>query len=158
MSSKVFYGGVPTDADIKLLDNIDIRPGADIPYETIETLIRVNRKNSRFWTVTNRWRKKLFRERHYQVVARGGVFHVEAGGESDVTAHKEINHGFRKVGRAVVKLEAVREEELSPEELQFHTRLRRNGHILLDVFSKVKKDIASPPKVESLFSFAAPAE
>ena len=158
MSSKVFYGGVPTDADIRLLETIDTYPGADIPYETVETLIRVTRKNSRFWTVTNRWRKKLFRERHYQVVAKGGVFHVQVGGESVSTAVSDLKRSGRIAGRAVVKIEAVREEELTPEELQFHARLRRNGHILLDVFSKVQKDIASPPKVESLFSFAAPAE
>lgn len=57
---KLFFGGVPTEADVKKLrerwGETEMNPGDVFLYEDIEKILQVSRKSSRFQTVTSRWR------------------------------------------------------------------------------------------------------
>jgi len=59
----VFFSGVPTEPDIKKImekyPHTKMEPGQQIGYEEIGTLLGIDKKSSRFRTITNRWRKLM---------------------------------------------------------------------------------------------------
>lgn len=61
MKRGVYFGGVPTDIDIKKIrefyEESDLAPGRIIPYDEVAELLKINKNSFRFRTVTNRWRK-----------------------------------------------------------------------------------------------------
>lgn len=72
--SKVFFGGVPTDGDVKrLLEAFpDIGPGDAISYVQVAEVIGVKHGSSRFRTVTNAWRKTVMRTQNFVLEAVPG--------------------------------------------------------------------------------------
>jgi len=66
MNQKMFFGGVPTEPDIKKIKteyptNV-LTPGKKIAYAEIERLIGVGKREHRFKTVTSQWRKEVEKE------------------------------------------------------------------------------------------------
>lgn len=72
--SKAFFGGIPTDSDVKkLLEAFpDIKPGEMITYTQVAEVIRVKYGTSRFRTVTTAWRKTLLRTNNFILEAVPG--------------------------------------------------------------------------------------
>jgi hypothetical protein len=61
-----FFGGIPTDIDVRRMRDAfpkdTLKEGKLITYEEIENVIGSKRKEFRFKTVTNRWRKLVEKE------------------------------------------------------------------------------------------------
>jgi hypothetical protein len=59
--NKLFFGGIPTDVDIRALRDAfpdsGLAVGKLIGYEEVERVVRCKRASARFKTVTSRWRR-----------------------------------------------------------------------------------------------------
>ena len=64
MSVKFGFGGIPTDIDVRRLqEKFGVpQPGESISYALISEVLGNSRTESRFWVVTGAWRRQLFRE------------------------------------------------------------------------------------------------
>jgi hypothetical protein len=85
-----FFGGVPTDPDIKRLrdhfPDSQMQEGAQFPYADVEEVLGVDRKSNRFRTVTTRWRKIVEDESGFII-----------GADPDAEAYKGLDRS-RKSG------------------------------------------------------------
>ena len=65
-NGKPFFGGVPTDIDIKRLRDAfpsdQLKEGTLIPYSKVESVLELKRSECRFKTVTSRWRRIIENE------------------------------------------------------------------------------------------------
>lgn len=141
----LFKGGLPTGMDVdKLMRAFNIEPGVQIAYGDIEKLLGISASDHRFRTVTNAWRKRVFREKLIQSVGEGGFIRFLTADE----AHDRGRVGFRRIGRAAGRLatqvEAVNVENLTGERRDAHNLLRREAHVILDAARKSAKAIAAP--------------
>lgn len=78
MGSKMYFGGLPTDVDVRALREAFGVPaeGAPITYEQVADVIHVAPGTARFRTVTNAWRSGLWREYGLLVVCSMKTFSV----------------------------------------------------------------------------------
>lgn len=143
--SRIFRGGVPTRSDVDTLFKMDPQPGDRITYEAVEQALGLRRTQSRFRTVTNAWRKRLFRERLVQSLVEDGAFvFLTAEG-----AHDNAVKGFTRLGRAagrvLVKTEAIDVRNLPAEKVTQHNLLRREMHLVRETLAASVRTI-SPPR------------
>ena len=117
------------DSDVQLLMGRfrDLIPdGRVIFHDEIERLLKLNRRSSRYLTVTKKWRDVVFNENHVFLdgrAAQGGGFRVLTPEEMVRYAHK----GVRQVGRKLRSLIMVGSlpdpSELSVDAKLFQARL-----------------------------------
>ena len=102
--NKLFLGGMPTDADVRLICAAlpNLKEGDDVTHEQIEQAINIGRNESRYRTVVNAWRKSLLKNDNLEVVA------VPSVGYRCLTPPERVKHnlngfqvGSRKQGRHV---------------------------------------------------------
>lgn len=106
--AKVFYGGIPTDIDIrKLVDAYPMermKAGDKYTYSEVGKLIGVSQADHRFRTVTNRWRGMVERETGKRIGAYEGEFFrvmtepekVEALQNKRKSIVKQVNKNIRR--------------------------------------------------------------
>src|SRR5574337_915133 len=108
MGSRIFLGGVPTRPDVeKLLAKIDVSHGSIIPYRMVEDIIGIPRDQNRWRTVTEAWRKRLFRERRLQIIAEGESFKALTAAEAVAHGAKRLNAHGRAVGRTATRVDSI---------------------------------------------------
>lgn len=144
---KLWHGGIPTAPDVDRLMELEFKPGDAIGYGQVESVIREKRGSSRFRTVTDAWRKRLFRERSLQVVAEGGMFHGLTPSEALSYAIKDLNRVGRAARRTTVRAGVIDVHRLSREEQERHMLVRRHSAALLGHTQDVCKAIAPPAPV-----------
>lgn len=103
-SGRLHFGGIPTEIDVrKLVEQFGVpKEGAKITWEELEETLEMDRSVQRFRTVTNAWRKKLFREHGLLVKAIGMGEGLEIATPSqriDVSS-RQFKHGMRRIRRA----------------------------------------------------------
>lgn len=127
---KIGVGGIPSDVDVRRLqEKFRVpKPGDFISYAEITECLGNQRKESRFWTVTNSWRKKLFRENNIVTKA------VRDEGFEFLDSHKRVTHsvdkfkgGLREVGRASLIAASTDRTELAPEEIRTCDHIQNMG-------------------------------
>lgn len=127
---KIGVGGLPTDLDVsRLQEKFGVpKPGDFISYAEISECLGNHRKESRFWTVTNSWRKKLFKENNLVTEA------VRDEGFEFLDSHKRVTHsvnkfkgGLRKVGRASLVAASTDRTRLAPEEIRVCDHVQNVG-------------------------------
>jgi hypothetical protein len=105
MGKPMFFGGVPTELEVKKLKQTynELSPGQLITYEEVSELIGVEYGSHRFRTVTNRWRKEVESETNIIIGCDAGVgFKVLVEPEKvDLSAQKTRTAG-RAARRAYV--------------------------------------------------------
>lgn len=122
--AKTFFRGVPTEVDIKRLDDAFGVPAEDalIDYETIEEALQLSKESSRFETVTRAWRDKLEREYNLLLVSVRGQGIKVATPDARVTiASKKMKQGRRAIQRGAsiaVKTDASRLSDGKARELR----------------------------------------
>jgi len=103
MDKNLFWGGVPTEPDVKLIRNNwpDLPEGLAISYNDIARLLGIDAKSNRFLTVTTRWRSILFQEKNIVIGCRAGYKFVVLSpeGRVDLGARK-IKTGMRIVRKS----------------------------------------------------------
>lgn len=149
--SKMFIGGVPTAMDVdRLMSDLDPQANAQISYADVEAIIGVAHKEYRFKTVTNAWRRRLFREKFLQTVADGEAFHFLSADQALSYGRKGLSRIGRAAGRLRIRVDAINATELSSGELRDkHTLLRRESQAILEAVQKSAKSIAGPRPVSA---------
>ena len=151
----VFFGGVPTKREVDLLmENVDATPGSAVSYEKVARLIEVKANTSRFRTVTNVWRRRLFREHLIQTTAYGGAFHFLSADEAHDTGLRDMHRVGRSTGRLRTRIEAVHITELSEPRRDKHHLMRREMMAVHEAFQKSAKALAEPKPVSSVVRLA----
>jgi len=95
----VFFGGVPTEPDVrKLVDRFGTPEPGIIAHEDVEAVLGHGRLTSRYRTVVWVWRRRLFRQSNIDMIAEPGVgFRVLTSGE-------RVDVCVRDLGQTVTKL------------------------------------------------------
>jgi hypothetical protein len=126
----IFQGGVPTGSDVeRLLREIGTpAPGDVIPYDQIARILGVERKSSRWGSVTDAWRRRLDREFNLLLEA------VPNGGFRVLTNSGRVNHassrykrGLRQVAKAAVVAARTDRKGLTQEEKAAADHLEKVG-------------------------------
>jgi hypothetical protein len=147
MTGKLFFGGVPTGMDVAKLMELELSPGVDISYEKVTEIIGEKAGTSRFRTVTNAWRKRLFRERLLQSSAEGGAFHFLTADAAHDKGRKGIVHVGRISSRLRRDVEAVDLMALTGERQAKHHLLRREIEAVNQTIHNSAKALALPTPV-----------
>lgn len=148
----LFFGGVPTSPDVdKLIKEFDAAPGSQISYEQVEQCIGVSIKEFRFRTVTNAWRKRVFREKLIQSEADGGVFKFLTADEACDSGVKGLWRIGRATGRLRVHVEAIDPAAASSDAKRDKINLvRRASHAMHEASQASVKTIAAPKPVRGV--------
>lgn len=116
MTGRMFFGGIPTEPDVRrLMDRFgDPGPGMLIEYETLEKEIGKPRTSSRFRTVVSAWRARLLKEHNrvgMAVPSRG----IRILREEERAGHAASGHrrGVRQVVRSARDAALIRLDQLS---------------------------------------------
>ena len=103
---KQFFGGVPTDIEIRKLrekytDDMLVE-GFEIPYSDVEEIIDSQYRTHRFYTVTCRWRKILEKDIGIILQAISGefVFRVLKDGEKVTLGTQKVRTGCKMFRRS----------------------------------------------------------
>lgn len=100
--AKTFFRGVPTEVDVKRLEETFGIPAEDvlIEYDSIEQALQLQKDSYRFRTVLHAWRSKLEREYNLLMVAVSGQGVKVATPDDRVTwASKKLKQGRRSIVR-----------------------------------------------------------
>lgn len=150
--SKLYFGGIPTRMDVDKLMALDLKAGDSISYQQVKQTIGVDHTENRFWSVTQAWRKRLFREHLLQVICEGGSFHVLTADEALGLGRRNVTRIQRFARRTAVAVEAIPVDELTGKNKDDYNLVRRAAHMMLDATRTAAKEIAppSPPKKTTL--------
>ena len=130
MSVKFGFGGIPTDIDVRRLqEKFGVpQPGESISYALISEVLGNSRTESRFWVVTGAWRRQLFRENNLVTEA------IRNEGFEFLDAHRRVGHavnrfkqGLRRVGRASLVAASTDRSNLAPEEARVCDHIQNTG-------------------------------
>jgi hypothetical protein len=146
MGNTVFFGGVPTQKDIKALAQrfADIDVGDEISHADIESCTGLSRKESRYQTVVAAWRKMLLNEKNIELGAVPGVgFRVLNNSERVSVGIDGIQKGARKQLRSIKK--AVMVCTTDPALLKKQELMSRLGVAVQGEVSAMMRQV-EPPK------------
>jgi len=147
MTQSVFRGGMSTKPDVDKLMQIELAPGSSIGYDDIERLLGIDMHSSRFRTITNVWRNRVFRETGAQIEADGGSFRVLTPGEAVSMGVKRLTRVRRATARTVVRIDAIDTAQLSDADKQRHALVRRHAAAALDATKAACRAVAAPAAV-----------
>ena len=119
---KVFFGGVPTEPDIKKIREVfpdtKLEEGDRIPYRKISDVISEEYNTSRWRTVTMQWRKKVEKDTGIIIGADGDerAFYVMSNPEKVGLMRQKLRSASRFARRtytisAVVDVTKINEED-----------------------------------------------
>lgn len=127
MSTKLYFGGIPTKVDVdKLIEEFkNYKEGDLIPYESIEETISEKRKSFRWASVVTAWRKRLYRENNMLLIAEANKGFLIANPEERIThCAGMVNQGKRKIFRGASIASATEANRLSEDGQKKRDHLR----------------------------------
>lgn len=146
---KVFFGGVPTGADVrKLIDAFGTpAPGDQIGHDEIAQVIGVDRKSARYRTVTLAWRKELLTRHNTDLACVSGEgYRALTDAERVAAGLKGTRYGMRKIVRGIKRVDVVRTDD--PVLLQKQEVARRMGAVLTQSFNEQVRSLEPPRPAE----------
>ena len=126
------------------MEAIDPKPGTRASYEQIEQITDNPVGSTRFRTVADAWRRRMFRERGLQSMAQGGEIVFLTADEAHKRGIKGLTAVGRAAGRLKVRVDSVDAKELSPSNVDAHMLLRREANALVMAARNSVKTIAKP--------------
>jgi hypothetical protein len=118
-NSKMYFGGVPTEPDVRRLLNKYGCPqqGQVMNYEEVATVIGIRKQDSRFKTVTNAWRKAIYSSYNIVIGTRPGVGFVALQEPERLDyGSRKFRHGIRQIKRSHGVISGCDEMKLTPEQ------------------------------------------
>ncbi len=137
-AAKVFFGGVPTEPDVKKLIGAYGSPaeGTVLPYDELSEVLQLSRRSSRFRTVITAWRKQLLKEYNLDSKARVGEGIVILTPEQRVEeSGKNLLSSARQVRRGFVRASTVPTARLDGISRQKHDHMMRIGRVMHDAIT-----------------------
>lgn len=150
-SKRMFFGGVPTELDIKTLRNRypdnGMNAGDFIGYEELEGLLGLTRDTYRFKTVVSRWRKivEAASGRILGAVPGEGLKVLKEGEKVDLSRAK-LRSSSRLARRSLVVLARTDRKALTAQELAFYDHQQETGAKILAA-AQIKRKIEMPQMV-----------
>lgn len=155
----VFFGGVPTQPDVELLmKEVPVQSGTEVQYAEIERLLGLQRKQSRFRTVTDAWRRRLRREKLLQSTAEGGAIRFLVADQAHDKGLKTLWRIGKSSRRLKNDVEDIDTTSLTGSRVERHPLLRRITHEFASFSRKTTKEIAAPRPISSTVRTAPPSE
>lgn len=147
-----FTFGVPTEPDVKILrEKIGVpSEGSLIPYGKVTEILGLDRYADRFKTVTNAWRKELFKEHNVvlEAVPNEG-WKCLPPNERIHFSHRRYGSGLRRVWRASNIAEKTDREKLGKDETIACDHLRKCAAAIRLAVATAGKPIKFPdPQIE----------
>lgn len=145
--STLYFGKVSTDKEVRtLLDTYKtVAEGTLITHKEVAALVSVDPNDTRYRTVTNRWRKLMLGQFNIELRARPGEGFVA------LTAAERVTHNigdglriFRRIDRTVGRLKRIPRVTLSTDDskrLDHATTLMAR---VSDEAGRARKEIAPP--------------
>lgn len=101
-TQKTYFGGLPTDVDVRALrDKFGVpAEGQPIPYADVAESIHVGVNTNRFRTVTSAWRRSLWREHGLVTVGYMGAFIVAPPAKRVDVASGKLTEAVRRARKA----------------------------------------------------------
>lgn len=125
--SNLRFGGMPTDAEVRMLrDRFGVpEEGTPMPYNEIAQTIRQTERSNRYYTVVNAWRRFLRREHNVILRAGGGCFRAMSPSQRVDHSGDRVKSGLRTIRRAEQVLIGTDRARLTDEEKRRadHTQL-----------------------------------
>lgn len=145
-SSKMFYGGVPQDPDVRKLresyPESRLEQGQIIPYSEVESILQERQNTNRYRSVTNKWRKQVEEETGVMIgVERGEGFKVLQENEKLDLSSSKLRTAKRASRRAYEVGSLVEPSRLTEDEkkkLDFNTNKAAKIMALAQVRSNKK--------------------
>jgi len=123
----LFFGGIPTDSDIRLLEETIGIPeiGKIVPYEDVEEILKISKDSSRFKTVTVRWRKKVERDHNVIIGTERGIGFVakDSASRIDIGSGK-LKSGLKSIRRANKVVSSTDHTDLTDDQIQVARHVR----------------------------------
>lgn len=154
--SKVFFGGIPTDMDVKKLNQAFGVPdaGAEITHDQIEATLGMDRKTNRYKAVTLRWRASMLRDHNIELGPVHGVGFKSLNSEERVSAGMAgMKSGSRKVLRSIKRADQVQTDD--PVLTKKQDLMRRFGVAIAAEANTMARQI-EPPKPQQQMLRVAP--
>ena len=145
-ADKVFFGGIPTGGDVRLLVQTLGVPNAgdEFTHEQVEAALSIQRSESRYLSVTKAWRDQMRRDHNIDLAAVPGVgFRALLPDERISAGVKGVQSGIRKQLRSIRRADSVRTDD--PALLAKQTLMRRYGVALAAEANKLAQQL-EPPK------------
>lgn len=146
--SKLFLGGVPTNADVRKLKEAfpDLTEGSEITHEEVERVVQLSRESSRYRSVTRAWRRDLLTHSGIDLAAVPGIgFRCLDAGERIAASVDGFKSGTRKQMRAVRRSALVQTDD--PMLVKKQDVLRRFGAAIAQEAGAMLKEI-EPPRAQ----------
>lgn len=117
----LFLGGIPTDMDIKKLQDTfpecTLSPGVVIPYSSIAPVIDCNPKTLRFKTVTTRWRNIVEKNTGIRIGTTGdGSFKVLSHSEKLSAIEGKRRSLDRQTRKNLIRTSYIDRQKLTDDE------------------------------------------
>jgi hypothetical protein len=122
--TKNFFGGIPTDIEIRRLREYfpekDLHYGTEITYKSISELIGCHEKTHRWSAITNRWRKVVERETNIIIgIGQPGIsFKVLKEHEKVTLSNCKLKNAARSIRRSYVISSRVDTKQLTEQQLR----------------------------------------
>jgi hypothetical protein len=131
----VFFGGVPTDIDIRTLREAfpesKMAPGVKISYDKVAELLDVESRSYRFRTVTHRWRRLVEKDTGIVIGAGNGTFVVMDDHEKLDLSVSKLRASYRSVRRSVTVAGLTDRKVLTTEEQKKYDALTAKQKAML---------------------------
>lgn len=151
MATSVFFGGVPTSAEVKqLIDTFGIpSEGDNLLHTTIAAAIGLDAKSNRYRTVTTAWRKKLLTDHNIDACAVAGEgFHFMEPHERVSAGIKGIKQASKKQLRSIKRVCSVRSDD--PDIVHKQLLATRFGVALSEAHNSMVKQITMTKPAEQM--------
>lgn len=121
MKEKVYRGGIPTDGDVKALMRAypteNLVSGGIIPHNEIEELIKCRKYETRYRSITSRWRSIVLSESNVIIgVARGIGFKILTEPEKVDLSGAKLRMAANAMTRSRVVSAKIDRRQLTQEE------------------------------------------
>jgi len=153
MNGKVFFGGLPTEMDVKkLLDRFGSPGPGLIPYEELEAVLGISWRTGRFRLIVKNWRRAMFREMNIDTaISPSAGVQVLQEWERVHVSHKDLKRSIRCARRSYVRVSAVRVDKLNEQQRTVHDHVVRHTQAVFLASTTHEKDLtASLKAIEQL--------
>lgn len=148
---KSFFGGLPTEFDVKkMFERFGIpEPTQIISYDDIETCIAVKKNSFRFRTVTNAWRKQMELKHNliFKAIPGNGFECLNPSGRVDFSFIKH-GRGLKQVAKATNIAATTERTNLNPEELRRCDYVQNIGGTIKVMCATARKQLVYPDPVK----------
>ena len=146
------FAGLDTGPEVnQLLGGLVVTPGTTITHEAVEEILGLERRSTRYHTITTRWRRALRRTQNIDMQGIPGVgFRVLSEPERLDISVRDFTRSARGMHRAHERLMGVRVFELSDDKRVQYDHTQRAFNLALAEVTRATQTLAAPAPTATL--------